>query len=284
MGVRSQVAEVLTRPVPGYVGWLVLALLLWGGLYVLANRMVFYPMRYPEGFWGLQEDLGVEDVRLTASDGIRIHAWWRPVADAPVATLFLHGNAGNITHRGRHFRALAAAGSAVLILDYRGYGRSDGSPSEAGLYRDADAAYHWLLERFPARRIVIHGESLGGAVAVDLASRRECAGVVLEAPFNSAGAVAGKVLPGLGRLLIFSFNSKSKIRGVRAPLLFIHGRNDEVIPYSLGRDLYEAAPEPKAFWTLEAAGHNDIPESAGEAYVDRLAAFYRRLPGREGSR
>jgi len=254
-----------------------MALVAWGALYLMANRLIYHPMRFPDGYWGIREEIGAEDVTLTASDGTRLHAWWKSVEGAKIATLFLHGNAGNVTHRGRRFQMLAEGGSAVLIPDYRGYGRSEGSASEAGLYRDADAAYDWLRERFPANRIVIHGESLGSAVAVDLAARRECAGVVLEAPFNSAGAVAGTVLPVIGRLLIFSFNSKAKIGRVHAPLLFIHGRQDEVIGYKLGRDLYDSAPEPKEFWTVENAGHNDIPESALAAYPARLAAFYRRI-------
>src|SRR5262249_5671534 len=123
-------------------------------------------------------------------------------------------------------------------------------------------------------RIVIHGESLGSAVAVELAARRPCARVVLEAPFTSAAQVAGTVLPLIGPLLISSFDSKAKIGRTRAPLLIIHGDRDEVIPYRMGRELYDAAPEPKSFWTVEGAGHNDLVETAGDHYCERLAAFY----------
>ena len=191
-----------------------------------------------------------------------------------MVTLFLHGNAGNVTHRGAHMRAIAQAGSSVLVIDYRGYGRSQGSPSEKGLYADADAGYEYVARL--GKRVVIHGESLGSAVAVDLASRKPCAGLVLEAPFSSARAVAARVLPLVGPLLIWSYDAKSKIRSVKAPLLVIHGDRDEVIDYSLGRDLFEAANQPKEHRRVEGGHHNDILESAGPAYVEWLSAFYAR--------
>ncbi len=175
-------------------------------------------------------------------------------------------------------RAIVAAGSSLLIPDYRGYGKSEGKPSEAGLYMDADAAYQWLIDQgHTQERIVIQGESLGTAVAVDLAARKPCAGVVLEAPFNSASQVAAGILPFLGPLIVRSFDSKRKIGRIRAPLLFMHGDRDEVIPFKLGQDLYAAAPEPKSFWTIEGAGHNDLLDVAGERYREHLAAFYASL-------
>jgi len=125
--------------------------------------------------------------------------------------------------------------------------------------------------------VVIHGESLGSAVAVDLASRRPCAGLVLEAPFTSTRDMASRILPVAGPLLIWSYNSKSKIGQVRAPLLIMHGDRDEVVPFDLGRALYEAAPEPKTFWQIPGAGHNDIIPTAGPAYRERLRSFYQTL-------
>jgi fermentation-respiration switch protein FrsA (DUF1100 family) len=126
-------------------------------------------------------------------------------------------------------------------------------------------------------QIVIHGESLGAAVAVDLAARKPAAAVVLEAPFNSASQVAATVLPLVGPLIMRDFDSKSKIENIRAPLLFMHGDRDEVIPYKLGRDLFEAAPQPKTFWTVPGAGHNDLVQTAGAAYPERLAAFFKDI-------
>jgi fermentation-respiration switch protein FrsA (DUF1100 family) len=190
----------------------------------------------------------------------------------------LHGNAGNLTHRFLPIQEITAAGSSVLILDYRGYGKSGGAPSEHGLYADADAAYLYLLDHgYSARHIVLQGESLGTAVAVDLASRKECAGVVLEAAFTSGGDVANTVLPVIGPLLFRGFDSKSKIANIHAPLLFFHGDRDEIIPLRLSRSLFDAAPEPKWFIEIPGAGHNALVERAGLSYRKRLHEFYGHL-------
>jgi uncharacterized protein len=184
--------------------------------HVLARMSLYHPMRYPDGYWDLRQRLGAEDVALTAGDGVRLHAWWAPSGEAALATLFLHGNAGNVTHRGTHIEQLRRAGSAVLVVDYRGYGRSEGSPSEEGLLRDARAGYEWLLAQgWSASRIVMHGESLGSTVAVLLAAEVECGGVVLEAPFPSVQAVAGGILPFVGPLVARGFNAGARDPGDR---------------------------------------------------------------------
>jgi fermentation-respiration switch protein FrsA (DUF1100 family) len=260
------------------IAWPLVLVFTYGMLHFLAKRAIYYPMPFPQGFWELQTRLGAEDVWLRAADRVRIHGWWIPKAEARVATLYLHGNAGNITHRGSHIRAITAAGSAVLIIDYRGYGKSEGRPEEQGLYLDAEASYVHLLERgYRPEQIVAHGESLGSAVAVDLAARRRCGGLVLEAPFTSARQVAARVLPLLGPMLVKGFDSEAKIRIVRAPLLVIHGDRDEVIDQELGRKLFEAAGEPKTFWPVPGARHNDIVETAGPEYERRLREFYEEL-------
>ena len=249
----------------------------------VASNSTYFPIRYPDGAWNDQGAVGAVEVWLTARDGVRINAWWIPAPAGRLATVFFHGNGGNLTHRITHMRAIAAAGSALLIPDYRGYGKSEGKPSEAGLYADADAAYQWLVDQgYAPERIVIHGESLGTAVAVDLASRKPCAGVVLEAPFNSASQVAATVLPLVGPLVMREFDSKRKIGRIHAPMLFIHGDRDEVIPYRLGQDLFEAAPQPKSFWTVAGAGHNNLLDIALDSYPQRLEGFYAGLKtGRE---
>jgi len=167
----------------------------------------------------------------------------------------------------------------VLVIDYRGYGRSAGRPGEKGLYADADAAYGFLLGKgYRPEQIILHGESLGSAVAVDLCARHPCGGVVLEAPFTTAREVAARALPVLGPLLTWGLDSKRKIATIRAPVLIIHGTRDEVIPFELGQALWAAAHEPKWFWAVQGSGHNDILESAGAEYRERLAAFYAVLP------
>ena len=246
----------------------------------LVDSMTFYPSRYPEGLWDLQERFRAEDVELRSPDGLLVHGWLVPAASEPAlaTTLYLHGNAGNLSHRLDHLEALTEAGSDVLIIDYRGYGKSEGSPSEQGLYEDAEAAYAWLIAKGHAPgRIVVHGESLGTAPAADLASKRECGALVLEAPFPSRAAVAGRIVPLLGPLLARGFDIARKIAEVRCPVLVIHGTEDRVIPYGLGRQVYEAAPEPKSLWSLDGAGHNNIVAAAGEAYIERMREVFAGL-------
>ena len=250
----------------------------YGALYWIANRSVYFPWQYPRGYWDEEDRLHAVDVFLTTPDGIRIHGWRVENHGSGLITLFLHGNAGNITHRVPVVQEIASAGSSVLIIDYRGYGKSTGRPSEKGLYTDAKTAYRYLREQgFQPNQIIIHGESLGTAVAVDLASRDPCAGLVLEAPFSSARAVAAKILPLLGPCLIWCYDSISKIARVRTPVLIIHGDQDQIIPLALGQALFEAAHEPKSMWIIPGAGHNDIQATAGPQYRGRLQAFYEGL-------
>lgn len=247
-------------------------------LYYFANRAIYYPAKYPAGDWSRQSAIGAEDAWMTTSDGIRIHGWWLRRNNTPWATLFLHGNAGNVTHRAAHMREIAAAGSSVLVLDYRGYGKSGGSPSEDGLYRDSEAGFIYLIGKgYRAEHIILHGESLGSAVAIDLASRRPSAGLILEAPFTSAADVAATVVPYLGPLLIRSFNSLPKIRWIRGPKLFLQGDRDEIVPLRLGQELFAAAQGSKTFWVIPGASHNNILEVAGDEYRARLHAFYESL-------
>jgi fermentation-respiration switch protein FrsA (DUF1100 family) len=246
------------------------------------DRFVYYPMRYPEGDWHLQAGSGAIDVWFKAADGVEPHAWWFPKPGAHFATLFLHGNAGNVTHRIGHAYAIISAGSSVLILDYRGYGKSPGRPTEKGLYRDADAGFDELLKRgYASESIVLHGESLGTAVATDLAARRACGGLILESPMISLGKMAGTVFPVIGPLFAHGFNTNKKIGRVNAPLLLIHGKADDIVPFSQGEELYRLARPPKTFWPVAGAHHNDLVCVAGNEYSIRLRAFYQSLSKRD---
>jgi uncharacterized protein len=198
----------------------------------LADRFIYYPMRYPQGAWELQGAFGAQDEWLIAADGTRLHAWWFPKADAQFATLFLHGNAGNVTHRIDHAQAVLQAGSAILVLDYRGYGKSQGQPAERGLYQDGEAGYGKLIQLgYQPDHIILQGESLGTAVAVGVGIRKQCAGVVLESPLMSVNEVAGSVVPFLGPLLVRGYDTYRKISHLHVPLLVIHGTADEVVPF-----------------------------------------------------
>jgi len=222
-----------------------------------------------------QVDLVGEDVFSETNDGVRIHGFWLPAEGATRALLFLHGNAGNASHRLPNAAELVALGTSVLLLDYRGYGLSDGTPSEAGVYADAQAGLSHLIDErgLPMNRIVVFGRSVGGAVAVDLVQDRDVAGLILESTFPSVSAMARSVLPPAAPFLRGRFDSKSKIARLRAPLLFFHGDRDEIVPFSLGQELFEAAPEPKEFETIEGAGHNDTTNVGGRPYFERIRRF-----------
>ena len=180
--------------IPRWIGWPLLGIWTYFVLTFFANRAIFHPTQYPDGPWEMQSHWKAEDVWLETSDGVKIHGWMIPSAgSAPLVTLYFHGNAGNLTHRVDHIEAIVEAGTPILIIDYPGYGKSDGSASEAGCYRAADAAYDYLTSHgYLPDQIVLYGESLGTAAAVDLASRKPSAGVVLEAPFPSARSVAAR--------------------------------------------------------------------------------------------
>jgi len=251
---------------------------LFGVLQSLVEHLLYYPMRYPQGDWDAQVGTGAQDVWLTTKDRIRLNAWWFPKAQAAFVTLFLHGNAGNVTHRIDHAHAIRCAGSAILVLDYRGYGKSQGRPTEAGLYLDAEAAYGELIERgYTANRIVLQGESLGAAVAAELACRRSCAGLVLESPFASLSRMAGTVLPVVGAVIAHGFDTDKRITRVKAPLLVIHGDADEIVPFSQGQAVFKLANQPKTFWKVSGAHHNNLLYVAGNEYLARLRSFYRSI-------
>lgn len=244
------------------------------GLFALQRRLVYHPQSDPVAPPSAGLAPGLQDVRLQAVDGVELHAWYWP-AEGP-AILFLHGNAGDRSHRWELVRALHARGFAVLALDYRGYGGSGGTPSEVGLYRDAEAAAGWLAERGHAR-VAYVAESLGTGVAVELAVRRPPVALVLEAPFDGLVEVGRHHFPWLPVrwLLRDRFASAAKIPKVTAPLLVIHGDRDEVVPQARGRALFDAATEPKQWLGVPGAGHNDLRSRMGERYYDAVEGFLR---------
>jgi fermentation-respiration switch protein FrsA (DUF1100 family) len=241
----------------------------------LIDRLIFQPS---PGVDLTPEGLGIEaeSLFLETEDGVRIHAFFLPSPGSSRSLLFLHGNAGNASHRLPNAAELAALGADVLLLDYRGYGLSEGRPDEAGVYADARAGLeHLQSERdVPLDRIVVFGRSLGGAVAVDLAADRALAGLILESTFSSVSDMA-RALIGipLGVVLGRRFPSDEKISRVRCPILFFHGDRDEIVPYELGKRLFEAAPEPKQFETIAGAGHNDTTWVGGAAYFQQIRRF-----------
>ena len=249
----------------------------------LEESIIFLPSVYPEGDWQ-PAGLAVEDAWFQAADGTKLHGWYLPHPRARAAVLFCHGNGGNITHRADALHMLnRRVGVSVLMFDYRGYGRSEGKPDEPGILADARAARAWLAARENIREsdIVMMGESLGGAVAVDLAARDGARALVVESAFSSlpdVGAYHYAWLP--VRLLARTrLDSLSKIGNYRGPLLQAHGDRDTIVPIEFGRRLFEAANEPKQFLVLPGHNHND---SMPDTYYDALAEFIERLPAPPG--
>jgi fermentation-respiration switch protein FrsA (DUF1100 family) len=243
---------------------------------------------HPDPHWIATPDrlgLRAEEILLTPEPSVQLHAWFFPRPDPLAALLFCHGNAGNVSHRLENVYHLLQTGFQVLLFDYRGYGHSSGQPSEEGLYRDAAAAWAYLVARqdTAGAPYLIFGRSLGGAVAVELAISVEAcghdmgAGLVIESTFTSIHTLARLVFPFPLPDIPVKYDSLSKIGQLRLPLLAIHGEKDDLIPLSDGRELFEAAPEPKAWYPIPGAGHNDTYIAGGQPYFQRLAAFAEEL-------
>lgn len=252
--------------------WVVfrIIILAWVGLclliYFRQSKMVFFPNTaidvYPRN-----AGLFFEDIFFRTQDRETLNGWFVPYSGAKITILMCHGNGGNISDRIWALQKLHAAGVNVFIFDYRGYGKSTGNPTESGLYLDARAAWDYLVieRKLPQSNIVIHGRSLGGAVACDLATNVEAGTLILEATFTSLPDIASRVYPYLPvqALCRFRFNTLNKIQLIHIPVLVAHSREDDLIPFSHAESIYQAANEPKSFFVL----HGD--HNAGEAMDDK---------------
>jgi fermentation-respiration switch protein FrsA (DUF1100 family) len=243
-------------------------------VFLVQARLVYFPSRAlgPD-----PSSLGIafEEPELVASDGVRLHGWFLPAPEPRGALLFCHGNAGNVSHRLVAARAFRNMGLSVLLFDYRGYGRSDGRPSEEGTYLDAEAAYDWLRGRGLApERIALYGESLGGGVAIELARRREVACVLVESAFTSVpdlGAELYRWLP-VRLLARIRYDNAEKLGKLRVPLLLVHSPDDEIVPFAHAERLLALAREPKDLLRTEA-GHNDGGFLRRAEWLERVREF-----------
>lgn len=246
----------------------------------LLNSLLYFPSRAiietPD-----RAGLDYRELALETGDGERLHGWWiARQTDSLGHLLLCHGNAGNVGDRVLHAALLTAGGFDVLLFDYRGYGRSSGRPSEQGTYRDARAALRCLLEQpnVDPARVFYLGESLGGAVALDLALERPPAGLVLLSAFTSVRELGRLHYPFLPTSLIpDAYPTVRRIHELRAPLLVLHGDRDEIVPLSQGRALFDAAPGPKHMHVFTGLGHNDLVSLAGSELARVIASWVCEL-------
>ncbi|MCG6928211.1 MAG: alpha/beta hydrolase [Acidobacteria bacterium] len=254
---------------------------LWIMLPFLLNSLLYFPSRQ---FFAGPAAFGLEarDVVFETEDGETLHAWWFRAGEDPLGhVLLFHGNAGNIGDRLLHARLLTNVGFDVFSFDYRGYGRSTGSPSEEGTCNDARAALLALARQdgLDPKRVFYLGESLGGGVAVALAREAPPRGLVLLSAFTSVRDMGRVHYPFIPTPLVpDAYPNLRRIRGLECPVLVMHGDRDEIVPVEQGRALYEAAPEPKRLHLFAGAGHNDLLEQAGNEWATTIAEWVRGLP------
>jgi fermentation-respiration switch protein FrsA (DUF1100 family) len=249
--------SLIIIPILVYVGLGVFA-------YFYADKLIFQPQHFP-----FKDDESI--IKLTTPNGEKISAKFFKNERAKFTILFSHGNAEDIFSSTPFFEELSHAGFNVLAYDYRGYGTSDGKPSEKNTYEDIETAYNYLVneQKISPEKIIIHGRSLGSAVSIDLASRKICGGLIVESSFVTAFRVLTKV-----SIYPFDeFENLKKISLVKCPTLFIHGKKDSLIPFWHSEKLFETANEPKTFYSVENAGHNDVASKGGKNYYEAIQKF-----------
>lgn len=247
-------------------------------LFAYQPRLVFQPNFQGRALEATPDAIGLDyrDVSIATDDGETLHGWWVPHADARATMLFSHGNAGNISHRLESLRQFHQLRLNVLMYDYRGYGQSTGKPSEAGLYRDIDAAWRWLVDDrgLAPSRIVLSGRSLGGAVTAGLAARVEPACVILESTFTSVPDLGAELYPWLPVRLLsrVRLDARAHVADIAAPLLIVHSRDDEIVPYAHARKLHTAADGSAELLAI-SGGHNTGFVDSEASYIEGLDAF-----------
>jgi fermentation-respiration switch protein FrsA (DUF1100 family) len=249
--------------------------------FLFQSRLVFFPSRDDAGT-PASVGLGYRDVLFESLSGRSLHGWMVPVEGAEYTILYCHGNAGNVTHRLESIRQFADLGLSVFIFDYGGYGRSEGSPSVERTYQDAAAAWDYLTgtEGIAPSQIVLFGRSLGGAVAIELATEVEPRALILESCFTSIPELGARLywwLP-VRFLARYRYNNARKVTRIRVPKLFIHSLQDEIVPFGMGRRLYNRAARPKQFLKIRGSHNLAVPDDR-EAYEGAVRSFLASLDG-----
>lgn len=245
------------------------------------NKIIYHPAKFPVGQWDTSGiPLPIQEVWFKAEDGVKLHGWYVPHEEAEASFLFFHGNAGNLSHRTENVFLLYHLKLNVFIFDYRGYGKSEGDPDERGIRLDSQAAYDMLMAQpgVSARSLILFGRSLGGVFAAYIASQNPAAGLILESSFTNAKDMAGRMFPILpvGWFMSSELDTLSYVAHLNVPKLFLHGTADSIIPYTLGRELYQGAADPKEFYNIAGAGHNNTIRVGGSDYFDKIKEFITR--------
>ena len=253
----------------------------------IEKGLIFHPDKGNDSITPDAYGIEYDDVTFRTEDGLNLHGWFVPgkksSPDEDLHTLlWFHGNAGNINHRLGNIKMLHERVPVnVFIIDYRQYGRSEGKISEKGTYIDARAALAHLhsQKEINQEKIIFFGRSLGSAVAVELALKEKCRALILETPFTSILEMGKKLYPFLpvSLLLKTKYDSLSKIRNIKVPILIMHGDKDDLVPFEHGKRLYDMANEPKEFYTIPGAGHNDTHIVGGDEYFDVIRSFVKKL-------
>lgn len=268
MDIAKTIAGIV---VAGYAAMVLL-------LYLLQDRLLFFPTRDVFAT-PMQRSLRYEDVAIVTSDKIHLHGWWVPSPSPRATILFLHGNGGNVAHTIEAIESFARIGFNVLSFDYRGYGRSDGAPDGDGLVEDAEAAWRYLTTArgIDPANIIVVGRSLGGGLASLLAVRHHPAGLVLESTYSSIPDRAAEQFPFLParHLVRVKYDNRRNLASVRCPVLIVHSKDDEIIPFHHATRLFDAAHESRELVAI-AHGHNDGFALSGGAYVDAIDRFATR--------
>jgi fermentation-respiration switch protein FrsA (DUF1100 family) len=246
--------------------------------YYMQSSLIYYPNMPGRKLVATPADIGLsyQDVEVVTDDDIKLHGWFIPGNNAEATVLFFHGNAGNISHRLESIDIFNRLGLNVFIFDYRGYGQSEGKVTEKGTYRDAEAAWNYLknMPDIGEQPVVIFGRSLGAAIATWLSSKHRPAALIVESGFTSIVSMAQRIYPFLPVrwLAHFKYDTRRYIKDISSPVLVAHSSSDEIIPYEEGREIFDAAPEPKRFLEMRG-GHNDGFMVSGSDYVEGLRSF-----------
>ena len=248
-------------------------------LYIMQPKFLYSPGREVSST-PAELELDFEDVVFKSSDGLNLSGWYVPAKNPMLTLLFCHGNGGNMAHRLGSINIFQNLGLNCFIFDYRGYGDSQGKPSEEGTYMDAMAAYKWLIEekKIPAKDIIIFGRSLGGTIATQLAGKVETGALIVESAFTSYVDMGKEYYPYMPVRWFarFAYRTIDYIKNVHCPVLLIYSGNDEIVPYKFGLELYEAANEPKEFIEI-FGGHNDCFLASGEIYTEVWEKWLRLI-------